>query len=74
MIALVVIIFLLGILMWYLLKKKRNNKIERNLTIDDKYNAVKVSKNEELDRILDKISSHGYKSLTKREKDFLKNF
>lgn len=39
---------------------------------DDKaYNKVKKANQEEIDRILDKISKSGYESLSKREKDIL---
>ena len=37
------------------------------------YNLNKKKQQEELDRILDKISKHGYGSLTKKEKEFLFN-
>ncbi|MDR0661546.1 MAG: hypothetical protein LBG19_12345 [Prevotellaceae bacterium] len=39
---------------------------------DDKiYNAYKSNVRKEIDRLLDKISNHGIKSLTKKEKQFL---
>ncbi len=41
---------------------------------DWEYNEQKAEKQEELDRILDKISAGGYESLTKEEKDFLFRF
>ena len=38
---------------------------------DDEYSKRKVATQEEIDRILDKISSSGYSSLTKAEKELL---
>ncbi len=43
-------------------------------TIEDKYNLDKVSKQKEIDRILEKISKSGMSSLTKKEKDTLKDY
>ncbi len=42
-------------------------------TIDDKYNLAKRNKQQEIDRILEKIHRKGMGSLTKKEKDFLNN-
>lgn len=76
MIAGIIFLALLGFFFWYILRSKKRirESYSKNLTIDDEYNARKVSKQEELDRILDKISQSGYKSLNRSEKDFLKNF
>ncbi len=41
---------------------------------DFKYNETKHQISEEIDRILSKISRSGYKSLSKKEKDFLKKY
>ncbi len=38
---------------------------------DDEFNASKVDRQKKIDRILDKIKSSGYDSLSKEEKDFL---
>ncbi len=38
---------------------------------DEEYNIRKASKQQKLDKILDKISQSGYDSLTKEEKEFL---
>jgi membrane associated rhomboid family serine protease len=43
-------------------------------TVDDKYNEERVAKEEELNRILEKMQAHGEESLTDEEKRFLKNF
>ena len=43
----------------------------RHLTIDQRYNAEKVNKQQEIDAILEKIHKKGMKSLTKKEKDTL---
>lgn len=40
-------------------------------SVDDKYNENRKNKQEELDRLLDKISKKGMESLSKREKDRL---
>lgn len=40
-------------------------------SIDHRYNAEKVSKQQEIDRILEKISKKGMKSLTLKEKEML---
>ena len=49
-------------------KMKVTHKVPRN---DEAYNAMKKSKQESIDRILDKISKSGYESLTKQEKEEL---
>jgi membrane associated rhomboid family serine protease len=53
--------------------KPKLKVIKNNLqTKDDfKYNYTKQEIKNEIDRILTKISFHGYQSLTKKEKDFL---
>jgi len=38
---------------------------------DEKYNEEKKQRQEEIDRILDKIKESGYQSLTEREKEIL---
>jgi len=38
---------------------------------DDEYNAQKIQNQKRLDQILDKISQHGYDSLTSEEKEIL---
>lgn len=50
--------------------KKRDTRTSRVKT-DDQYNAERQENAERLDRILDKISRHGYDRLTKDEKEFL---
>ena len=59
------------------LTSKLNNykfKSENNLTLDQQYNSKKVDKQKEIDRILDKISRSGLKSLSKTERDFLDRY
>lgn len=53
------------------LKVKRGRDV-RNMT-DEEYNADAKARQQEIDRILDKISKSGYESLSKKEKDFLFN-
>jgi membrane associated rhomboid family serine protease len=43
-------------------------------SVDHKYNIEKNIRQSEIDRILDKISKHGMASLTKKEKDMLKEY
>ena len=38
---------------------------------DEEYNEAKKREEEEIDRILDKISRSGYESLSKKEKEIL---
>lgn len=54
--------------------KMRIIKNELHTKDDLKYNAKKVDIKNEVDRILDKISQNGYQSLTKKEKNFLKQY
>lgn len=54
--------------------KFNNKEIDQKLTIDQKFNAIKVRKKKRMDYILDKISNSGLDSLTKNEKDFLDNY
>ncbi len=51
-------------------RQKADNKPPRD---DHEYNANKNFEQQEIDRILDKISRSGYESLTKKEKDTLFN-
>jgi membrane associated rhomboid family serine protease len=53
-------------------KPREKLKVNYRRTADDmEYNKIKVDKQKEIDRILDKISKGGYESLSKEEKDFL---
>ncbi len=55
-----------------LFKRKPKMKVTHQRPVDDlTYNATKLNKQKEIDRILDKIAKGGYESLTKNEKDFL---
>lgn len=60
-----------------LFTKNRKLKIRKGsnarIKTDEEYNAESKVKQEEIDRILDKISKSGYESLSKKEKDFLFN-
>ncbi len=46
-------------------------KPEKFYTLDDRYNAQKTARQQEMDRILEKIHKKGYESLTKEEREFL---
>jgi membrane associated rhomboid family serine protease len=52
------------------LRAVHTNKKRRT---DEEFNALKVSRQQRIDFILDKISKSGYDSLTKEEKEFLFN-
>ena len=58
-------------LSWF--KKLFKTKIEKRFIDDYEYNSIKKENEDELNRILDKISEKGMKSLTKKEQQFLKN-
>lgn len=51
-------------------RKGKGKKRPRDMT-DEEYNAKKKAEQDEIDKILDKISKSGYESLTKKEKDTL---
>ncbi len=55
----------------FLTRKKSKLKIVSYQTVDDSYNTKKISEEEELNELLDKISKSGYDSLTKKEKETL---
>jgi hypothetical protein len=46
---------------------------KRYYSVDHRYNAEKVDKEKEVDRILEKISRKGIKSLTSKEREILEN-
>ena len=58
-------------LSWF--KKLFKRKIEKRFIDDYEFNSIRKEKEDELNRILDKISEKGMKSLTKQEQQFLKN-
>jgi len=58
-------------LSWF--KKIFKTNVEKRLIDDYEFNSIRKEKEDELDRILDKISEKGMKSLTKKEQQFLKN-
>lgn len=58
-------------LSWF--KKLLKKNVEKRLIDDYEFNSIRKEKEDELNRILDKISEKGMKSLTKKEQEFLKN-
>jgi hypothetical protein len=58
-------------LSWF--KKLFKRKAEKRFIDDYEYNSIRKENEDELNRILDKISEKGMKSLTKQEQQFLKN-
>ncbi len=55
------------------MKVKRGSGSSTRAKTDEEYNIEAKAKQEQVDRILDKISKSGYESLSKKEKDFLFN-
>jgi membrane associated rhomboid family serine protease len=49
-------------------------KSHHNFNVEDKYNITKINKEQEIDRILEKIHKKGVKSLTRQEKEKLDSF
>jgi membrane associated rhomboid family serine protease len=47
---------------------------KKNLSIDQRYNAEKLDRQKEVDRILDKINKRGMKSLTPKEREMLEHY
>lgn len=58
-------------LSWF--KKLFKTKVEKRFIDDYEFNSIRKENEDELNRILDKISEKGMKSLTKKEQEFLKN-
>jgi len=58
-------------LSWF--KKLFKRKVEKRFIDDYEFNSIRKEKEDELNRILEKISEKGMKSLTKQEQQFLKN-
>jgi hypothetical protein len=56
---------------WF--KKLFKTNVEKRLIDDYEFNSIRKEKEDELNRILDKISEKGMKGLTKKEQQFLKN-
>lgn len=52
-------------------KPKHKKPLVQELRDDKLYNAYRAKARKETDRLLDKISEHGVRSLTKRETRFL---
>lgn len=75
----IILILIPSLTFLYLIVKKPHFLIVQNpfsksknvFTIEDKYNSIKATKQNELDRILDKINKKGYDKLSKKEKDKL---
>lgn len=55
----------------FFISKKEKEHIEPRILNDYEFNKLKKDNQDRLDRILDKISNKGLKSLTKEELDFL---
>ena len=55
------------------MKVKKGGRSNTRIKTDEEYNEDSKARQEQVDRILDKISRSGYESLSKKEKDFLFN-
>ena len=55
-------------LSWF--KKLFKTNVEKRLIDDYEFNSIRKEKEDELDRILDKISEKGMKGLTKKNNNF----
>lgn len=69
------------VLIWYIIAKPQfltggNFFFKRNTynTLEDRYNAAKLEKQKEVDRILEKVHKSGMGSLTQKEKSILEEY
>jgi cell division GTPase FtsZ len=62
------------VIIYFINKNKTTQAQQKNQTIDHKYNAEKNMRQQEVDRILDKISKRGMNSLSASEKAILKDY
>ena len=51
----------------------KTKSVNKRIISDDDFNLIKKQKEDKLNLILDKISTKGIDSLTKKELEFLKN-
>jgi len=76
MITICIVLFVAGLI--YAVMRITGSNVphtkEQNYTIDEKYNAAKVEKQKEIDRILEKINKNGVQSLNSREKQLLDDY
>jgi len=57
-----------------LLPKFGNKNKKKRFINDCEFNSLKKSKEDEINRILEKINKYGIKSLSKKELDFLNQY
>lgn len=69
--AIIIVILLIAVFIYFFSKNSSAKSEQKHLTIDDKYNEVRVKKEKELNRLLEKINKKGINSLSKKEKDQL---
>lgn len=76
MITISIVLFVAGLVyaVWRIANHNSSHTKEQNYTIDEKYNAAKVEKQKEIDRILEKINKSGVGSLSDREKQLLDEY
>ncbi len=68
----VLIILAVVVIFTYFFRKEIKEKIapnaEKNYTIDDKFNAEKVSRQKEIDRLLSKMGENGIDDLSEKDR------
>lgn len=76
MMLVVIVLFVAGLVyaVIRITSPKLTHTKEQNYTLDEKYNAAKVEKQKEIDRILEKINKNGVQSLNSREKQLLDDY
>ncbi|WP_452598506.1 DUF6576 domain-containing protein [Pontimicrobium sp. MEBiC01747] len=66
--AIILVILLIAVFVYFLTKKTPVSPKKKHLTIDDKYNEKRVKNEKELNKLLEKINKKGINSLSKKEK------
>ena len=75
--GLLILIVFIGVMVYFVSKKKKSDFLtfwkekEPSMSVDEKYNHDKVEREKETNRILEKIFTRGYDSITQKEQDFL---
>ncbi|WP_046755732.1 DUF6576 domain-containing protein [Kordia jejudonensis] len=74
-------IAVIGVFLYIIFRKKSGTSTsfsgsssQKYQTIDDEFNAKKKAKQQQIDRILEKINAKGVDSLTKQEKSLLDEY
>jgi len=75
--SLFAILLLVALIIWLVRRRRARGNVfsagkQQRMTIDDQYNLDRQKKEEELDRLLEKINRKGMDSLSAKEKDRLR--